>query len=434
MRKLSFSFIRPGLWLLLICLNINSISAQSKVDLLESQTTEKKAIAAYTAKNFPGFLENMIEASRLRPNHPRLLYNLADGYALNGKTVEAVQTLVRLANMGLYFQPEKDDDFNSAANSEGFKSVLEKFRQNKQPVNKSVKAFSLSDKELIAEGVAFDPKTGRFFLGSVHQRKIVVIEKDGTAKDLSLPADGLYSVLGMKVDAGRKILWAASSAFPQMKGFAQSDDGKAGIFKYDLKSGKLLNKYLLSNSDGNHALGDLTLGRNGDVYASDSMSPAIYRIDAKTDKLEVFLKSDSFASLQGLTFSPDEKYLFAADYSLGFFRIEMENKNILQLPVEGDIAVLGADGIYFYKGSLIAIQNGINPQRVVQFSLDPTFSKITGYKTLEANHADFNEPTLGVLSGDDFYFNANSQWELVNEKGELKKDKLKEPVILRLKL
>lgn len=434
MQKLSFSFIGPGLWLLLICLNIDSISAQSKVDLLESQTTEKKAIAAYTAKNFPGFLENMIEASRLRPNHPRLLYNLADGYALNGKTVEAVKTLTRLANMGLYFQPEKDDDFNSAANSEDFRSVLEKFRQNKQPVNKSVRAFSLADKELIIESLAYDPKTGRFFLGSVHQRKIVVIEKDGTAKDLSLPADGLYSVLGMKVDAGRKILWAASSAFPQMQGFAQTDDGKAGIFKYDLKSGKLLNKYLLSNSDGNHALGDLTLNSNGDVYASDSMSPTIYRIDAKTDKLEVFLKSDSFASLQGLTFSPDEKYLFAADYSLGFFRIEMKTKNVLQLPVEGDIAVLGADGIYFYKGSIIAIQNGINPQRVVQFSLDPAFSKITGYKTLEANHADFNEPTLGVLSGDDFYFNANSQWELVNEKGQLKKEKLAEPVILRLKL
>jgi WD40 repeat protein len=191
---------------------------------------------------------------------------------------------------------------------------------------------------------------------------------------------------------------------------------------------------LLSKDDGNHALGDLTVSQNGDVFASDSMTPTIYKIDAKTDKLEVFLKSDSFASLQGLTFSPDEKYLFAADYSFGFFRIEMKTKNILQLAVEGDIAVLGTDGIYFHKGNLIAIQNGINPQRVVQFSLDPAFTKITGYKTLEANHADFNEPTLGVLNGDDFYFNANSQWEMVNEKGELKKDQLKEPVILRLKL
>jgi sugar lactone lactonase YvrE len=217
-----------------------------------------------------------------------------------------------------------------------------------------------------------------------------------------------------------------------MKGFDKADAGKAGVFKYDLKTGKLLNKYLLSNEDGNHALGDLVLKKNGDVFASDSVSPVIYKIGVKTDKLEVFLKSDSFASLQGLAFSPDEKYLFAADYSLGFFRIEMSGKNILQLS-PGNEAVLGTDGLYFHNGALLAIQNGINPQRVVKFSLDPAFTKLTGHITLEANHADFNEPTLGVLQGNDFYFIANSQWGLVNNKGELEKEKLREPVILHLK-
>jgi WD40 repeat protein len=411
-----------------------NIAAQTRADLLQSQAAEKKALEAYRAKNFSGFLESMIEAGKLRPNHPRLLYNLADVYALNGRSDEAFKTLLRLANMGLYFQPEKDDDFRSLVNSEVYLSLLQKFRVNKEPVNKSVKAFSLPDKELITEGIAYDPRTGRFFIGSVRQRKIVVREKDGTVKDLSLPSDGLYSVLGMKVDAKRGILWAASSAFPQMKSFETADDGKSGIFKYDLKTGKLLNKFLLSNDDGNHALGDLTLDQNGNVFASDSMSPTIYRVDAKTDKLEVFLKSDSFASLQGLTFSPDEKYLFAADYSLGFFRIEIKSKNILQLLPAENVAVLGADGIYFHKGNIIAVQNGINPQRVVEFLLDPGFTKITGCKILEANHADFNEPTLGVLNGDDLYFIANSQWELVNDKGELEKEKLREPVILHLKL
>jgi hypothetical protein len=427
--------MRKYYFLLLIVLALGlSAAAQTRADLLESQAAEKKAVAEYRAKNYPGFLQNMTEADRLRPNHPRLLYNLADAQALNGNSTEAFKILMRLANMGLYFQPEKDDDFSSLKDSEVFLSVLQKFRVTKEPVSKSVKAFALPDKELITESVAFDQNTGRFFISSVHQRKIVVREKDGSVKDLSLPADGLYSVLGMKVDAKRRILWVVSSAFSQMKGFDPSDDGKAGIFKYDLKTGKLINKYLLSNEDGNHALGDLTLSSRGDVYASDSMSPIIYKIDAKRDKLEVFLKSDSFASLQGLTFSPDEKYLFAADYSLGFFRIDMADKSFRQLSNASGAAVLGVDGIYFYKGSLIAIQNGINPQRVVQFLLNPDLAGITGYKTLEANHADFNEPTLGVLNGDDLYFIANSQWGSVSDKGELDKAKLREPVILKLKL
>jgi WD40 repeat protein len=410
------------------------LAAQTRIGLMESQEAEKKAAAAYQAKNFPGFLENMIAAGKLRPNHPRLLYNLADAYALNNKPGEACKALSLLADMGLYFQPEKDDDFASAANLNAFKTLVNKFATIKQPVNKSERAFTVPEKELIVEGLTIDPGSGDFFLGSIHQRKIVVRKKDGTIKDFSSPSDGLYSVLGMAVDAKRRILWAVSSGFSQMKNFDPADDGKAGIFKYDLKTGKLLNKYLLSNEDGNHALGDLTVSKNGDVFASDSMSPAIYKIAAGTDKLEVFLKSDSFASLQGLTFSPDEKYLFAADYSLGFFRIDMSSKNILQLAPAANTAVLGADGIYFHQGSIIAIQNGVNPQRVVQFTLDPAFTKITGYKTLEANHADFNEPTLGVLNGNDFYFNANSQWAFVSDKGELDKEKLKEPVILKIAL
>jgi hypothetical protein len=61
-------------------------------------------------------------------------------------------------------------------------------------------------------------------------------------------------------------------------------------------------------------------------------------------------------------------------------------------------------------------------------------TRVTGFKVLEANHADFLEPTLGVIVNDSFYYIANSQWPLIDEKGVLKKEKLREPVILRLKL
>jgi hypothetical protein len=44
------------------------------------------------------------------------------------------------------------------------------------------------------------------------------------------------------------------------------------------------------------------------------------------------------------------------------------------------------------------------------------------------------EPTLGVIVGSDFYFLANSQQSLIGKDGKLAEGKLKEPVILRLKL
>jgi hypothetical protein len=201
-----------------------------------------------------------------------------------------------------------------------------------------------------------------------------------------------------------------------------------------LRSGRLLKKYLLSNDNGKHALGDLIVAKNGDVFASDSIAPNIYRIETRKDELEVFLTNENFASLQGLAFSTDEKILFAADYSKGVFRIGMNDKKVLQLGVDASTNPIGIDGLYFHRGSLIAIQNGFRPHRVAKFSLNKDFRAITKSETLEANRADFNEPTLGVKVGADFYYIANSQWALTGEDGKLAEDKLKEPVILRLKL
>ena len=56
-------------------------------------------------------------------------------------------------------------------------------------------------------------------------------------------------------------------------------------------------------------------------------------------------------------------------------------------------------------------------------------------ETIEANDPVFDEPTLGVLFKDSFYLIANSQWGMIDQKGQLAPpDKLKEPVVLKIKL
>lgn len=409
-------------------------NAQTAVEMRESVKFERQAVEFYKSKDYAKFLENIKQASDLRPNHARLLYNLAVAYSLNNKSDEALKVLERLAAMGLFFAVEKAEDFKSLSDLPRFKTIQNEFALNQKAVNRSEKAFMISQKDLITEGIAYDSASKRFFVSSIHRRKIVAIDAKGKVSDFSLEADDLWSVSGMRVDEKRKILWVATTAFPQMQGFQKADDGKSGVFKYDLRSGKLVQKYLLSNETAKHALGDLIIAKNGDVFASDSVSPNIYRISNGKDELEIFLTSENFASLQGLAFSPDEKTLFAADYSKGIFKISMTDKTVSQISVDKNTNPIGIDGIYFHRGNLIAIQNGFRPHRVARFTLNKDFSTITKSETLEANHADFNEPTLGVKVGNDFYFIANSQWALVSEDGKLAEDKLKEPVILRLKL
>jgi hypothetical protein len=89
----------------------------------------------------------------------------------------------------------------------------------------------------------------------------------------------------------------------------------------------------------------------------------------------------------------------------------------------------------FRAGSLIAIQNGITPHRVVRFDLNPALDRVLGAKILEMNNALFDEPTLGTLTEKGFFYVANSQWSRFEKDGRIfPSNRLAEPVILKLEL
>ena len=403
-------------------------NAQTSAEMKESGKFERQATEDYKAKNYAQFLANIKRAADLRPNHALLLYNLAAASALNNKTDAALTILERLGAMNLFFAIEKDEDFKSLLNQPRFKKIQARFADNQKAVGKDEKAFTIPQKNLNIEGIAYDAAAKRFFVSSITHQKIMIVDAVGKVSDFSSETDGLWSVFGMRVDEQRKILWATTNALPQIQTFH-----KSGIFKYDLETGKLLKKYILPD-EARHVLGDLTIAKNGDVFASDSFSPNIYRIETKKDELELFLTSDLFNSLQGLNFSADEIFLFVADYSKGVFRITMKDKKIVQIAADANTNLLGIDGLYFYQGDLIAIQNNFQPHRVARFFLNKGFSRITKSATLEANHADFKEPTLGVRSDENFYYIANSQGASANQINKSSAEKLKEPTVLRLKL
>ena len=401
----------------------------------DSRFYETKANEAYKEKNFKAFLENISRAGELRPNHPRLIYNLAAAFSLDDQPEKAVAGLNRLAEMGLIFSPEKDEDFAAVKDSAEFKNILKKFEQNRKPLIKSSNALTVRQKGLVPESIAYDPKAKTFYLSSVFRRKIVRINPDGTVTDFAGEQNGLWSVMGIRIDAKRRHLWAATVAHPQMENFKKADEGLSGLFKFDLQTGKLLNKYILSNKEEKHWLGDLVINSKGDVFASDSISPAIYVLRHDQKNLEPFLKNDAFMSPQGLAFDTNEKRLFLADYGKGIFLIDLQTKKVSNLQPQFNSTLLGIDGLYFYKNSLIAVQNGVRPNRIIRFFLDKNSDKIEKSETVEANNPVFDEPTLGLIENKNFYFVANSQWNAIDEQGNLAaEDKLKEPVILKIKL
>jgi hypothetical protein len=220
-----------------------------------------------------------------------------------------------------------------------------------------------------------------------------------------------------------------------MMNFNPLEKGASGIFKYNLRTKRLIRKYLLPVEVKPHWLGDLVLNSRGDVFTSDSLSPAIYVLDHRTDRLELFLESDAFVNPQGLAFDSGERHLFMADYLKGLFVINMRTKAFWTVAPAPRTTLLGLDGLYFHCGKLIGVQNGVSPNRLVELTLNGSLTAVARFAGLEANNPAFDEPTLAVLTRDTLFYIANSQWRAIDEKGKLApNEKLNDTIVLKLKL
>jgi sugar lactone lactonase YvrE len=382
-------------------------------DVTDSRRLAREAVEAYKAKNLALFLEKSRAASSLRPSHPTMLYNYGAALALNGRGDEALEALERVAAMGMIYEPAKDDDFASIRESPRFARVVEALQRNADPTTKTKREFTIDDRGIISEGIAYDARTRRFFVSSV--RNGAIYARDSRGKVSQFVRDQPWGVFGMAADPARRRLWAGTSALPQSKGFREDDRNHAAVLEIDLDSGRVLNT-IRPQDDAKHVFGDVAVARDGSVFVSDSVSPSIYVI--RGGAMTPLIRSGPFSSLQGLAPSSDGRILYAADYARGIFAIDVATGDTHLLPIPPNTSLLGVDGLYTAgKGTLVGTQNGTNPQRVIRMQLAPNGQAITRVDALASNERDFDDITLGVVNGGRLYFNAAAQWNLFGDDG-----------------
>lgn len=397
----------------------------------ELQKFYSDAMAAYKAKDYVRFYDNIKGAYNLRPTHQGILYQLGIASTLTNRPKEAIESLKKAILMNADFKLAGLADFNSINDTKEFKALLALQKEWQSAVVHSEIAFTIKDRSLHTEGIEYDAVNKMFYLGSVHKRKIIKVAPDGTVTDFCPAAsNGMTSIFGIKADTKKNLLWACSAPMQEMENYDSTS--RSAVFKFELSSGKLIQKYEMPLIARTNVLGDLIIDKKGTVFVSDSQGNTIYTINEKTNKIEPFYTSPELMNLQGLTLSSDEKYMFLADYMKSIYRLNMKTKELAEVTSSVDAALKGIDGIYFYENSLIAIQNGVSPLRCTRYYLNKDLSEIIKFEIIDRKHPNFNEPTLGVIDGKTFYYIANSQWSGYDDKHHIKPDdQLQDIVVLK---
>ena len=392
----------------------------------------REARAAYDKKDYATFLEKTSQASKLAPADVWILYNVACGQALTGRRAEAVKTLETLAARRVRFDVNGESDFAPLRRSPDFRRVADRMKELADlRISGSAVAFRIPEKGLVPEGIAFDSKTGAFFVSSIRKRKIVRVAPDGTASDfVASGRDGLQGVLGMRVDPARRRLWACTRAMKHMEGFREGQKPESALVEFDADSGRLVRERPLPVEPEPAACDDVALGPDGSVFVNDTEHTRLYVLKPGAAELEVFVDDPELGRPQGFAVSGDGKTVYVSNYRR-VMAVDAASRKVTAVPTPADVPPNGIDGLAISGGSLYAVQNGIEPHRVVRLTLSRDGSRITAGRILEINNPLFDEPTLGIVAKGAFHYVADSQGGRFL-KGAVPEAEQREAVVLRV--
>ena len=156
---------------------------------------------------------------------------------------------------------------------------------------------------------------------------------------------------------------------------------------------------------------------------------------ARPDTCRVEKIGGDFFSPQTPVLAKDGKRVFVADYPMGIGIVRRSGNQpgkLEYLPHPENIAVTGLDGLLLDGDSLIGIQNGTQPARIMRFRLNATQTEIISAEIIEQATERLGDPTHAAAANGMIYVSANTGWSKVDDHGNLKQDEhFTAPVLLR---
>ena len=350
------------------------------------------------------------------PDRGAALFLIAHDYAHLGSMAEALSFLKQSVALDEGFDPEGDVAFAPLKDNREFKGLIERAHARYPPVHRAHLVFTVRQKDLIPEGLAVNRKTGILYMGSLNLRKIVQISRTGDVTDFIHA--GQYSIgpiCGLKVEEADGSVWANIC----------SDDGVGAELLHFDRTGRLNGRFP-PPTPGAHLFNDLVLRGRNEIFLTDSLANRVYRFDRREQRFSELTLVRAIYYPNGIALSDDGYMLYIAD-AFGIVVVDLRNKNSREIKGGGRTTLSGADGLYWHRNSLIAVQNSLGSARIAQFLLAPDGLKVTAAIPLEYQSSLVTLPTTGAVEGDKLYFMSNTQVDNFKDKKVVDPAKL-EPI------
>lgn len=406
-------------------------AAENLTEQQIKSTTNREALTKlaqlYNGRDLQRFIWSMERLVELYPNSGALRLQLAQVYAGQGDKSRTYDTLLKMQNLGFAYPVGNDPAFSKVHGTKVWDYVVANLDANAKPFGEGKVALQLPKGDTLLESLAWDAKRKQLLVGSAREGAVYRAGADGKLSEFIKPnaAEGLYSVLDMKVDAANDALWIASYGAPVYKTYTADMVDKSYLLKYSLSSGKQLGKYAIADKSG-HLFAYVAVSGDGRVFVADPARREIFKLDG--DKLQPVAANPSLTGISGLAVSGDGRNLYFADPALGLFGVDLSTGKPFGVNHSPETLVVGGvSSLFWYDGCLVMVQDNMVPQRVMRLKLDKDGRNVTAAMPLEAAKPEFDLLGNGAVAGDDFYFVANSQRDLYDSHGVLSDEKALQP-------
>lgn len=392
-------------------------------DLGRFRTLRGDGMAALDTGDTAAALDDFARAQAILPDSPSILLLQAQTFLKARRKAEAKAALLDYLKRGNLLDLSKNTEFNAIWDAD----LENQLQLNQTPIGDMEGLAALKGFHIV-EGLAYAPEHSRLYLSGIHDGKVILTSPEG-ARDVIAFRPGVAAWgLGLRDD----VLWASTVHSRQTVGYDPAKPVSSKLVAFSAADGKIIST-VTDPAKKDREFGHLLLGRD-DLYVADTAHGAVLRLPGYGKALEVLIPEGYMDSPQGLAENSDATALMVTDFISGLYRVDLTTGEMRHLPPPAEGNLLGITSLNRYGDDLIAVQNGLKPNRILRLRMSADWSRVERVETLLRSPRLLSQPSQGTVAGDEFIFAANSQWGHLDARGNAKTEDPAPAVIGVIKL